>query len=576
MRFTIPLYMILLSLPLAGSDGLIVFYSQEKGKRPEIRSIRPDGSASRDLFTTDALNPSWKVSDGAKWPRISPDGRRVAYYNYRQGGAIQNLVVMRLDGSDKREVTDSGRNSDPAWSPDGRRLVYRRVVDGRSGLWITDLAGGEPILLVNNPEMDRGPDWASTNRWIVFSSGYGSKRPGGEEIYVIKPDGTGLKRITESKGEDSLPKFSPDGTKIAFNSKRTGKTDIYIHDLASGEQKAVTDFGDAYAPSWSPDGKQLVFTRVNGGAFDLFIKDLAGGKTRQLTNGPATESTAWWGMPSVERARIAYQSPASGNDDIWIMDADGRNPYRLTESAKADRNPSWSPDGRTVYFESDRSGVWGIYVKPVTGGPARRITQEDLMDKYPSLSPDGSRFTGITVVDKVVRIFFCDVTGADRRFLEAPTGTFSSYPTLSPDNRRVAFASNRDVAIVHRGGENRALEIYLADVDGSNVTRLTRNEREDSLPAWSPDGKRLLYNSARSGQYHVHVIGADGSGDRPLTSGDHNNWGPNWAPDGKSFTFVSKRDGNAEIYRGYLDGRTPLRITRTPANEGSPVLWQPR
>ena len=138
-------------------------------------------------------------------------------------------------------------------------------------------------------------------------------------------------------------------------------------------------------------------------------------------------------------------------------------------------------------------------------------------------------------------------------------------PAWSPDGRRIAFDSNRD-------GD---FEIYVMNADGSGVTRLTDNDADDWSPAWSPDGRRIAFDSDRDGDFEIYVMNADGSGVTRLTDNDADDWSPAWSPDGRRIAFDSNRDGDFEIYVMNADGSGisntgSSAVTSTPGPTATP------
>ena len=139
-------------------------------------------------------------------------------------------------------------------------------------------------------------------------------------------------------------------------------------------------------------------------------------------------------------------------------------------------------------------------------------------------------------------------------------------PSWSPDGRRVAFESTRDY------GDHK---IYVMNADGSGVTRLTHDKYGfDVNPSWSPDGRRIVFNSNRDWDDEIYVMNADGSGQTKLTDNDVEDWGPSWSPDGRRIAFVSDRDGDLEIYVMNADGSGVTQLTDNDAGDFRPS-WSP-
>jgi TolB protein len=217
-----------------------------------------------------------------------------------------------------------------------------------------------------------------------------------------------------------------------------------------------------------------------------------------------------------------------GNADVYVAAADGHNVRRLTRAPSAEFTPSWSPDGKRIAFTSNRQGRYRIYVMRVDGTGARRVA--------PS-SGAGDAFS----------------------------------PSWSPDGRLIAFSSS------HATPENP--EIYVARPDGSGLKRLTRTKGgvevlgDDGWPRWSPDGRRIVFSSNRTGNGEVWIMRADGSGQRRLAGlPRRDDWAPAFSPDGSWVVFHSlDARGRSLLYVVDPDG-TGL---RSLGIAGTDPAWRP-
>jgi Tol biopolymer transport system component len=242
-------------------------------------------------------------------PAFSPHGDAIAW------ASAQKLFVSAVDGSAARAVTDGkdGGDSDPAWSPDGRRLVFTRGHAGeRRDLFVLDFdAGGAARLLLAGkdaaPAQVGSPAWSPDGAWIVFSADRSEGE--GTGLWRVAPDGTGLLRLTRPGRSaawvrDERAAFAPDGKTIAFASNRDARSeddatdlDIYALDLASGKVTRLThDPGVADDPAYSPDGKRLYFTSTRDAhkefEVELYAMPAAGGQQLRLTRDASPQNAA--------------------------------------------------------------------------------------------------------------------------------------------------------------------------------------------------------------------------------------------------------------------------------------------
>ncbi|MCP4682947.1 MAG: Tol-Pal system beta propeller repeat protein TolB [Desulfobacterales bacterium] len=245
---------------------------------------------------------------------------------------------------------------------------------------------------------------------------------GHKEIYTCDYDGHNVKQITKDKSIALLPRWSPDGTKMVFNSYKDGGPKLYMKKLKSktvrqisgrsglnigaswapsGKELALTlsdkgnpdlfliklngkvkrqltsHWGIDVAPNFSPDGTKIVFVSRRSGAPQIYIMDLIHGTTERLTYADKDKSfksryntSPCWSS----RGRIAFVSMDDGYFNIWSIDPEGRALRRMTENQGNNEDPSWSPDGRYLVFSSDREGSYHLYIMNANGRSQRRVT----------------------------------------------------------------------------------------------------------------------------------------------------------------------------------------------------------
>lgn len=255
---------------------------------------------------------------------------------------------------------------------------------------------------------------------------------GNQEIYVMNPDGSDQQRLTNNAALDDLPAWSPDGTRIAFTSRRKGSSDIFVMNGDGTEVTRVTRFTElAFHPSWSPDGKQIAFQSFVRP--DVYIINVDGTGLTNLTNHPALDGMPDW---SPDGRRIAFVSNRDGPGDIYLMKPDGTDIVRLTFNAESRMdgrwfaNPDWSPDGRKIAFVSDRDGDQEIYVINADGTNLLRLTANPGEDGTPSWSPDGKMIAFHRRVMGHRQIFVMNADGSHpTRLTELSPVAFNGSPS---------------------------------------------------------------------------------------------------------------------------------------------------
>ncbi len=274
-----------------------------------------------------------------------------------------------------------------------------------------------------------------------------------------------------------------------------------------------------------------------------------------------------------EGPRLVFQSGRDGDDDIYIMEADGGDVRQLTDEPGRDYEPDSSPDGRQLVFSSERAGEGGaqLYLMNVDGSGVRRLTfsaGEDgqVVDDYAHWSPDGRTvvFQRSTVREGEgadADIWLIDIeTGEESQLTDTP-GDWDSTPSFAGGGDSVLFESNR-------GGEG--FDVYRLELESMQVVQLTDDPGTDAEAKVSPDGSQVAFASVRDGDFEVYVMDADGGNIRQLTDNDAEDRCPQWSPDGELLSFYSERDGDREIYVMEADGSGQRRLTDRPGNDEVP------
>ena len=263
--------------------------------------------------------------------------------------------------------------------------------------------------------------------------------PGADsEIFVMNEDGTGITSISNSRGRDEEPAWSPDGKKIAFVSNRNGNYEVYIMNADGSNQTRLTNKPeDDHYPAWSPDGKQIIFSSLD-----------------------------------------------NAHDDLYVIDVNGVNLTRLTDSPDVnERYPDWSPDGRTIVFSSFGGGDSGIFMMDSDGSNVRLVMAGPL--HYPKWSTDGTQiaFDGEPAGCKF-EIYIMDADGSNMREITnhpAGCGGYNKHPSWSPDGKKIVYWSS------DRDPEKNSENIYIINIDSSDETALTRGVTELNYGGYDPD-----------------------------------------------------------------------------------------
>ena len=259
---------------------------------------------------------------------------------------------------------------------------------------------------------------------------------------------------------------------------------------------------------------KIAFISTRDGNQEIYVMDSAGTGLVRLTKHPAIDSYPAW---SPDGTKIAFTSNRRNGvtNEIYIMDADGKRPVRLTTNRRQvpayDESPSWSPDGRSIAFASNREGNSEIYVMHVNSMKIVRLTVTIAKEETPVWSPDGMKIAFASGNQFAQSdIFVMNANGANPVNLTQNPLSINENPSWSPKGERIIFQAWQE-------GNH---DIYVMDADGSNVVRLTHHFAWDAYPAWSPNGRHIVFTSLRTlvGE-ELFLMNPDGTNIIQLTHG---------------------------------------------------------
>jgi TolB protein len=551
-----------------------------------------DGSGEHAVTQPGSLNynPAW-----------SPKGDWIAFTTEREGSA--DLFRMHPDGSGVERLTDSPAFDDQAaFSPDERQIAFVSTrAAGFANLWILDVATHAARPLTSGHGGDFRPAWSPDGKWIAFSSDRESDLPSAKgrwerlqlvDIYVVHPDGSGLKRITAHGGFCGTPKWESDSESVVAycmtaqetwsNRAWDGDTDDTLEkiDIASGATTPVKagpgvkmapsilpsgDIGylrqdqsqhgvfygdgkhgptgaDVAFPAWSPDGQRLAYSR--------FVLDRSAVPHRLWSRNKDFD-LSWTGV-------LPAYDPSGANLAVTRIDGMDSTALLVFDQAGSSRTllhrdelilgPQWSPDGKQVVFGIGKFSAFLDFdvgerkpVDPVNGGAQVGIINADGTgfhvitggpnnNAFPSFSPDGKKIVYRTAGPGEDGLRIMNLS--DKSTVKL-TSDWDNFPIWSPQGSLVAF--------VRRIGND--FEVFTIHPDGTGLTQLTHIRGNEAHLAWSPDGKRLLFTSSRMGfkdevlythapqpYGEIFVMNTDGTHVEQLTDDQWEEGVPAWQP----------------------------------------------
>ncbi len=506
-------------------------------------------------------------------PRLSPDGRRIAFTSDAGGG--DNIWVMNRDGSDAHPVTkeDFRLLNNPCWTPDGEYIVARKHFTSRRSLgagemWIFHVAGGRGLQLTKrrNDQQDAGEPWVSPDgRYVYFSE---DMSPGGRFRYNKDPNGqiyvirrydreTGeVRDIVTGAGGAVRPQVSPDNRYIAFVRRIRARSVLCLYEIATGivtplydgmsidQQETWAIFGPYPNFNWTPDSRSIVFW-AKGGIHRIDVR------TREVTDIPFEAE-----VEQTIHEALHFRQEA--------------HPARF--ESRMIRHAVTSPDDRWLVF----SALGRLWKKRLPDGRPERVTDDDARFEYwPSFSPDGRWLVYATWNDdEAGAIWRVDLNGRGRRRLTKRPGLYRT-PRVSPDGRRIVFLRTPgDAVIGYAYGVDPG--IYWMPARGGEMHFVRERGRD---PRFSADGRRILFvETIEKGRKALRSVRPDGGDVRTIfTSKYATSFVP--SPDNRWVAFT-------ELFNAYiaafpetgrpidLSGRTrAVPVRRVTRDAGRDLHW---
>ena len=492
------------------------------------------------LFLADAdgknERPATPHQENEYSPSLSADGKWIIFTAERAGQA--DLYRVHPDGSGLQQLTtDPAFDDQGTLSPDGATVAFVSTRgSGIANIWLLDIATNKYKNLTNSSAGNFRPSWSPDGDWIAFSSDRDAtpgKFPGMWEhlqstgIYIVRPDGTGLRRLTRTGGVAGSPTWSADGKRVLYY--ETDETGAYL--AKSGNSRT-----------------------------EIVSVDVATGERHQYTASNEVKLSP----ASLPGGRISY-ALRSGADNqglkIWYPDR-----RVVTIASGAVRHPSWSADGKQVVYERILKPAATEHLVPtVSRDPEFELI---LSEPFPSFSPDGKKLlyseygnNGGSTSNTSIQVMNAD--GSEKHALFHREGFSAFNAVWSPAGDMIVFCVGR----YFRAPGLPASQIALIKPDGSGFREIAEEGINNGFPSWSPDGKRIVY---KRGKQLVILSVADGKV-VPLTDGAHYDNFPQWSPKGDVIMFTTDRDGDFELYTIRPDGTGLRRMTNVPGNDAHSI-----
>jgi len=554
-------------VPLQGQPfqvcAILLSHSGELVTREELREkVWPD-----DTFVDfdQALNTAigkirTALGDDADAPRfVETLPRR----GYRFIGSLDKLS-SQVPESDVPKGRLSTHSAKALWISAGSVLL---ILFSGIGIWRfarnhaeASLPSIEMVPLVGLPGIEFEPAFSPDGNHVAFSI----REPAKSGIYTTVVGGEKSLRLTSSSG-DCCSRWSPDGRQIAFLRYSREGVAIYVIPAFGGTEHRLYSGPMGFlfrSLDWSPDGKVLAITEIHPDRTHTWIAllSLADFTTRRLTS-PLDQEIDYGPAFSPDGSMVAFvRGIVSGVvSDLYVMSTAGGAPKRLTrDNTWIYGSPTWTPDGRDIVFSSTRGGLASLWRISVSGGTPRPIVGVGENALSPSISRKGNQlvYQQMNFKNNIWRLKLRNEKSlqASPAVVISEKGWNLARPHFSPDGKRIVFESDR----------LGYADIRACDSDGSNCQQLTSLHGVAGAASWSPDGRYIAFEFRPKEHSEVYLVEVNGGLPRLLaTLPGADNGGPSWSRDGKWIYFYSDQGGGPlQLWKIQLIGGPAVQVTR--------------
>ena len=418
----------------------------------------------------------------------------------------------------------------------------------------------EVAPLVSMEGKQSTPVFSPDGNQVAFTA-YDGPRPG---IYTMLVGGEKPLKLTDNPN-DCCPTWSPDGRQIAFvrYSDSEPKWSFYAVSAFGGRERhlytgAPPDWAYCDRLDWSPDARFLMFSESadNGARSALALLSLSDMTIRPITS-PANHQNDCAAAFSPDGSQVAFVRGGMSADrgDLFVLKLGGSDPVRLT-SGNSGGTLSWTKDGKEIVFSSAMGGLQNLWRMPATGGTPQPVEGVSGAAYRPSVArhDDQLVYEQVNSLDTIWQLHLKD----ERHPVGPPVRLLSGRglarkPDFSPDGKKIAFESNR----------MGYSDIWVCDSDGSSYSQLTSLHGSAATARWSPDGHYIAFEAITTDFWEVYVLEYPGGTPRMLpTFPGTNNGVPRWSLDGQWIYFYSAHEkGVYQLWKVPFKGGTPIRVT---------------